>query len=135
MTHMITCIEFLLSCFQFGRFTHVCMKEYSDGNFCNQLLKLHKNKDGVYITTPAITHERKFHQDTSTAQKVSACGPSLFLCHTTLTVLVSTAVESESRREQPQKGGGYGSVGRSFVKENSGGRTVKGASASQLGPE
>ena len=57
------------------------------------------------------------------------------ICHTKLTVLVSTAVESESRREQPQKGGGYGSVGRSFVKENSGGRTVKGASASQLGPE
>ena len=65
--------------------------------------------------SPHRRHSRNFHPDTSTAQKVSACRPSLFLCiwymvellrvywnpdicHTKLTILVSTAVESESRR-------------------------------------
>ena len=57
MTHMMTCVDFLLSCFQFGRFTHIYTKEDNDGNSYNQLLKLDKNKDGVYITTPAVTHE------------------------------------------------------------------------------
>ena len=57
MTHMMTCVDFLLSCFLFGRFTHIYTKEENDGNSYNQLLKLDKNKVGDYITTPAVTYE------------------------------------------------------------------------------
>ena len=134
MTYMITCIEFLLSCFQFGRSTHVCMKEDSDGNSYNQLLKLDKNKDGVYITTPAVTHEN-FTQTPQLHRRSVLVGR---LCFSVIQHSLSLfPLQSKARAEESnhKKEVAMDSVGRSFVKENSGGRTVKGASASQLGPE